>query len=1086
MGTGLNNRRRPQRKVSVFYQVSAAREQISQWLGELLPDLRPENADARLLDAITASEISDLAYVQGSAFDSAIGAHALFPVYVERSERITVPSGFSAVFPVEVEDGPVHVDIEFRCGRPSELKIGERGLVKVVHPRHAVPDVLQNPRISNTSYRLRESNGGRLRSVAGDLGVFSSSLGADIDRAEGSIENRVVDPGQALLYGYVSIEGSVHTQMDADGNLLPRVTMLDILRGYRTYLWAETRAVELHLEFRWSRISASRLRLSVTGRNITAELPAEESKDEMLAGFVLPHMRVRVRGARAAFPALQYADAKRRFLSIESETDRLSEASRRLYEVTQSGCIATQSPRNPSVVSLTTFGVFDTPRETPVRGPAVNDVLRAPDRFLECAGSSSEALRSWVSASWEIVCGVLRSAAEGFDLQHWHRFQWEAIVANLEFLATGQFRNVTVVRAPTSSGKTIVFFVNAAMSALCGRQRSTSILVFPTRLLNEDMFRRLITFVARLRANLPESGVTGGILMGTSDPLYRLLLDPDVGEPMHHYGACPACGSFPMLAFDSAGRVVPRCQSCGYVVDFMYQPNEVAAFLPDVVIATPDKLFYEATASKWDRYSLGLFGARVLQCDRCGRKCAETLVQLKDSWRRCSVFNRGSNCIGTFVGPSTVKPIRYIGFDEVHSLYGETATYLSMFLANLEVLQGVLARQRELPIRYETATATIANELGLLRAITRRAEGDITLIPPERMTHEYFTVEPGTARHRALITMPSKISSKEAFIRAVLNAYRHLGNGSGDLVQQLASHTETPQHWNFLLGYLFKKQEGNDMRRALRDMYRNAFDQELRVDFLSGEAPKDQISRIIQRTLSGDVDILLANLVISLGMDIHGLNHMIMLGVPRSFTEYVQTAGRTGRGRSPGHVQIILQPFYPRDAYLYRHLHAVLSDVAGYYDVLPVRSTNLFCATEMFGNVAKSLISALCVSRGQPQWPHANGIHQTLQGMDGRIQNGITRILCDDPALIADVRSMVDDRFRRLLDELGIRGGFLSEVLTDSETPWIINSLRGRSGSTVRMVCVTTHLLDLLQAAHSLQTRPEAEPDSPEVEGNVE
>lgn len=95
---------------------------------------------------------------------------------------------------------------------------------------------------------------------------------------------------------------------------------------------------------------------------------------------------------------------------------------------------------------------------------------------------------------------------------------------------------VTVVRAPTGGGKTIVFFVNAAMSSLCGPERSTSILMFPTRLVNDDMFRRLIACVAKLRANLPNEDVTGGILMGTSDPLYKLLLEPQPGEPMYHYG----------------------------------------------------------------------------------------------------------------------------------------------------------------------------------------------------------------------------------------------------------------------------------------------------------------------------------------------------------------------------------------------------------------------------------------------------------------------------------------------------------------------------------------------------------------------
>src|SRR5713226_10409683 len=88
---------------------------------------------------------------------------------------------------------------------------------------------------------------------------------------------------------------------------------------------------------------------------------------------------------------------------------------------------------------------------------------------------------------------------------------------------------------------------------------------------------------------------------------------------------------------------------------------------------------------------------------------------------------------------------------------------------------------------------------------------------------------------------------------------------------------------------------------------------------------------------------------------------MVMLGVPRSFTQYVQTAGRTGRGRAPRHVSVILQSYYPRDVYLYRHFHAVLSDISGYYDVLPVRSTNLYCAEQVFGNVAKAILSAICM-----------------------------------------------------------------------------------------------------------------------------
>jgi Helicase conserved C-terminal domain len=220
----------------------------------------------------------------------------------------------------------------------------------------------------------------------------------------------------------------------------------------------------------------------------------------------------------------------------------------------------------------------------------------------------------------------------------------------------------------------------------------------------------------------------------------------------------------------------------------------------------------------------------------------------------------------------------------------------------------------------------------------------------------------------------------------------------------------------------------------------------------------------VQQALAGDIDVLLANLVISLGMDLHGLNHMIMLGVPRSFTEFVQTAGRTGRGAAPGHVQIILQPYNPRDAYLYRHFHAILSDVAGYYDVLPVRSTNLFCASEIFGNVAKSILTALCLRLAEPRWPHADGVRAVVNRLNGRLQTAMARILGNDPALEADIRALVESRLRRLQDDLARHGSFLSKVMRVSEVPWLLYGLRAKLGHSVRVTCVDQPLLDRLQA----------------------
>src|SRR5262249_51393443 len=130
----------------------------------------------------------------------------------------------------------------------------------------------------------------------------------------------------------------------------------------------------------------------------------------------------------------------------------------------------------------------------------------------------------------------------------------------------------------------------------------------------------------------------------------------------------------------------PTCPGCGHTVDYMDNPQQVPRTLPDIIIATPDKLFYEATARGFEWASFGLFGAPVRRCLTCRRAIASSFLALKPR-ERCSDVAMHNGCTGTIATESEVKPIRYMGFDEVHSLYGEEATYLSIFLATLQTMQ---------------------------------------------------------------------------------------------------------------------------------------------------------------------------------------------------------------------------------------------------------------------------------------------------------------------------------------------------------------------------------------------------------------
>jgi hypothetical protein len=1068
----------------MLYRPSDSRTVLDQWIRNLLARMTPPGPSARTLDEITVTEVLDLAYQEGARMDACLAAHAIVPQYVENNERVGGPSAMSVRFPMTVNEiGPaggedeerVGVRVAMKWGQGSELKIGDRGRARVVNPGRLVPTALKRPRIGGTVYDLGEVGGDRLLTVAGPMREFAHSVDVAFHGPVGEAEFDILSPPEDLVYATADGHGAITADRDQAGGFIGRVMEADVRRTHALYLWGETRGAAVSLRVHWMRQRADRVTVTVSLRNLTQARDEDRASASVLGALLMPQVIVTTIGGLPDFPPQQYAEAKESLVMLADEESRREESTRRLYAVGQSGCIATRSPVSHDMVVLSTFGVFDTPREAPAPGPTIASLSVSPDDFLAAMSGPSESARNLVTERWTVLRSILMAAGNGFRLDRLHRFQWDAIQVNLEFVSTGAHRPVTVVRAPTGAGKTIVFLVNAAVSALCSGAPGTAVLMFPTRLLNEDMFRRLAAFVCALRGQAATAAVTGGLLMGTSDPLYRVLLKPDPGEPMHHFGPCPACGASPLFAAAGTGRaigrLVPTCRGCGHVVDYMYTTFDVAAFLPDIIIATPDKLLYEATVQGFEQYRIGMFGAPVRRCTTCGRACPESYLALKPEAVRCQSFHRNTECTGNMRGDVEVRAVRYMGFDEVHSLYGVTATYLSMFLADLEALQVFLAQRpaagpEGVGIRYETATATISNETELIEALTRRrdANGEVVLIPAEGRAADYFQVVDESIRYRVLTTLPIKISSKQAFIRSVLNAYEHLRGEHADLEDRLGAHTLNPGDWAFLLGYLFKKQEGADMRRALRDMYRNEIGADLRVEFLSGEAPKDQISAILSRALAGEIDILLANLVISLGVDIHGLNHMIMLGLTQSFTEFVQTAGRTGRGRSSGHVHILLQPWNPRDAYLYRHFHAVLSDVTGYYDVLPVKSTNLFCAGEMFGNVAKSLLVAICMRRGRARWANANGVRDAIGAREAQLRAGIAGILCDDPALLTDTRALVDARFRALMDQLAQRNDFVGNVLSAPGSNWLITSLRGRPGNTVRVTCADDALLARLRA----------------------
>jgi hypothetical protein len=750
----------------------------------------------------------------------------------------------------------------------------------------------------------------------------------------------------------------------------------------------------------------------------------------LIHALVLPHVWIRVQNADILLPRQQHAE--RLDHATQTPDYQRPSAFSELVRPSQTNCVLTRSVRDPQTLICTTFGVYDFIRMKPEPGPMLADLYQnSIDGFLAQAKGLEEETIAAIRGNprWSAMLpSVMRAVASSFAVEQLYLYQWEAIQRRLNMLCGASPCKVSVINAPTGAGKTLVFFVNAALHYLFTGERA--VMVFPTRILNEDMFKRLTRFVYNLRQELPDKHITGGIFIGTSDPSYQAIVNPAVGEPMVQYedkdGSCPRCReqgrAGKVRCQEKGGRRIGMCEECGHEIDYMFTPRrvkipypkwernvaEVCAHLPSLLIATPDKLFYEATVAA-PQGVLPLFGAPVLPCE-----CGVYYSLLYSDTAKVDIFECG--LCGCTLDRTEVEPIQsplaYFVFDEVHSLYGVTATLISYFFNLLRQMTQEMGCPTE--GTFETGTATIANERRLVETLTRQP--DIETFPAKRDFLRYFRVQPRQVRYRTLMFMPVGTPTVRSLSNAIKYIYEGL-HGSGQLQRRLSTDA-----YDFLLAYIPRKKDGhvvtNDVRRHMwRQSY---FPQRATVRFLSGDSRASTIARILNDILDRDVNLLTANMVVSLGLDIPRLNNMLMMGVPQSMTEMAQTAGRTGRANAPGHVAVHMLPTNPRNEFVFRNFHQVMGDVEGYYDEKPVRPVNPYAADLMLKNAVAGLLSARIAQDYRNAYCDRAGawLNHNWQEFLSRLL--FTVLATDkDRAIQSEVGNAILGRFRRIATQLG-------------------------------------------------------------------
>lgn len=1067
-------------------------------LKNLLEHSTPQTKDQALLNELTTKQIANSTYIENTLPRNSSDVNIIVPQSLYKSKINQVwryPPYMSVDFLIKKSDKDVRMSIDGGFGAARFFVYGEnRNFGRATFARYISNPDIKNPEdfskilFEGKNYDIKDQRAFVPKSVSPVFYEFNSEVtlkeilniqfSKNFSIPENIITIKKFDETNEKQISALSSAGiieknnldksSLNKKIEAEKT---RVAFVDLVSGQISFSLVIKVNEEPGFRNEYYRVSIS----LINDQEYSAKRPKD--LEWRLKSLICPYFSVKINGTEIKIPPQQHAEVLKN--SLKSEKDELEEEF--LYTYNQTNSVLTVSTKNPQLLICTTFGVFDTVREIPTEGPEIDKLISNDENLFSELYRLTEEQKKQIAKNpilLKILKGTLKAAKEAFKIpKYLYKYQWDAIQNRIQLLLENKGGTTTVIKAPTGAGKTIVFMVNAAIYSLSTGKRS--VMIFPTRILNEDMFKRLTRFIYHLRKNIDDESITGGIFIGSSDPLYKAISSPQSGSKMIQYDQCPSCEEFgSIVAKDNGTRIIGECEKCGHSIDYMYgtqvlskfsvYSSEITCFLPLITIATPDKLFYEATVRGFEFETLRFFGGMYKKC-QCGFCIPISPRDSLNSSVVCKICNSKID-----ISRPDSSPIGYYVFDEVHSLYGLTGTLISIFLETLKLMQNKIighnyVREGYINIpTFETGTATIANEIELLKAITRTPEDKITSFPNNSEYSNYFQLNEDEVRYRTLVLLPVAKAARTTTSNTLLSTYIdfHINNYIKSILKNM-NDEDSKSAYDFILGYVYRKSDGYTLKRTINDLSKQILGKGLKVEFLSGDSSSATIARLFEMALEGEIQVLLANLVISLGIDIRNLNNMIMMGIPKNMTEYIQTAGRTGRGKMPGHITIHLLPSNPRDTFLYKNFHLVMSDVKGYYDRKPIQSTNSYAAQIIFPNILKAILAAqsyhiYCLT--------APSISYYFGGDPKRrtyLELDIMRVLTESSTpqgikqeIYKIIRSELNNYLNKLTKLRG-QGHYLSTWLEDEGL--ILYSLRDQTERDIGVVVSDTRLLSLIE-----------------------
>jgi len=482
---------------------------------------------------------------------------------------------------------------------------------------------------------------------------------------------------------------------------------------------------------------------------------------------------------------------------------------------------------------------------------------------------------------------------------------------------------VDLIWFPTGGGKTEAYLWAAAFEVFLRRLRfgpaggGTAVIKrYTLRLLTSQQFQRAAALICAselLRRAHPELGddpIRVGLWVGgevtpnrfqKAAQLYEEMLQMEQPENPFQLQHCPWCGTLiiPPERDERATSYGVRATDTSFL---FFCPEHTCQFHDRLPVAVVDEDLFAAPPA--------------------------LIIGTIDKFARLAWDSRS----GVFFGSEGRKPPSLIIQDELHLISGPLGTIAALYEAGIDtVLQLRGGRPKVI-----AATATIRRASDQAERLYGRR---VAVFPPSGLSarDSYFAAEdsssPGRAYLGVMATGHTPVTALVRTAAAMIQAAEEAG---------LETDSAKDAYWSVLVYHNSRRELGKTMTLARDDVPAwvksvTAADQSrarpvLNVEEVSanvsGPRLPDVLRRLAQPWTSRDCpDIAPCTNMISVGVDIQRLGAMLVVGQPKTTSEYIQATSRVGRSKVPGLVVTLYSPTKPRDRSHYE-------DFVGYHTAL--------------------------------------------------------------------------------------------------------------------------------------------------------